>query len=163
MARPHDIDQVILIQAEAAFFSFWCWFRLCFLANFRFLRNLGSQPEKNGSSSTRAIGVVLPFMLICLLVEGFLIPPRWFFLVWNTFVEKKSHRQLTKNSPGYELCGSWTWPWRSWARDWSETRVCWATQVVFCHSIVTIACCTSLFGGTTSQLWQLQALTEGQG
>ena len=105
----------------------------------------------------------LPFMLICLLVEGFLIPPRWFFLVWNTFVEKKSHRQLTKNSPGYELCGSWTWPWRSWARDWSETRVCWATQVVFCHSIVTIACCTSLFGGTTSQLWQLQALTEGQG
>ena len=25
--------------------------------------------------------VVLPFMLMCLLVEGFLIPPRWFFLV----------------------------------------------------------------------------------
>ena len=45
MARPHDIDQEILIQAEAAFFSFWCVFRLCFLANFRFLWNLGSQPE----------------------------------------------------------------------------------------------------------------------
>ena len=25
--------------------------------------------------------VALPFMLMCLLVEGFLIPPRWFFLV----------------------------------------------------------------------------------
>jgi len=54
------------IYAIAAFFSFWCLFKLCFLANFRFLKNLGSQP----------------FMLMCLLVEGFLIPPLWFLRVW---------------------------------------------------------------------------------
>ena len=36
---------------------------------------------------------------------------------------KKFSRDNTTKAPGCERCGSWTWPSRSWARDWSETRV----------------------------------------
>ena len=52
--------------AAAAFLAIWCAFRLCFLANFIFLKNLGS----------------IPLTFILCLVEGFLVGLRWCFLVW---------------------------------------------------------------------------------
>ena len=153
MSWPHDIDQEFLIQAEAAFFSFWCWFRLCFLANFRFLRNLGSQPEKSWAHQMVLKCLHLPFMLMCLLVEGFLIPPRWFFLVWKALRQFNPVTMI--EAPGCEQCGSWTWPWRFWARDWSETRVWmsdwYGASSLNCHHCV-LRGVISQFGVMTSHM-----------
>ena len=68
----------------AALFAIWCLFRLCFLANFMFFKNLGSQPEKVEFYIMLITSGILssPFMLMCLLREGFLSPLRWSFLLW---------------------------------------------------------------------------------
>ena len=45
------------------------------------VKKRGSGFEGHNGGGTILRFVDPPFMLMCLLVEGFLIPPRWFFLV----------------------------------------------------------------------------------
>ena len=119
----------MMIYFAAIFFSIWCLFRLCFLANFRFLKNFGSQPgnQRNRENFMQAYDSYW----ICVRHEG------RYLSTWISGDEKLSHHIKSKTwmikltypscscaswwmaswylpcgscGSGYGLCDSWTWP-----------------------------------------------------
>ena len=96
-ALLYKVTTPINLYFLAALLAIWCLFRLCFFANFIFLRNLGSQPGNENNWWDWTAPTIRTH-------------PSCSCAFW---ARASSDHFCGPYGTGYEPCDSWTLPWRA--------------------------------------------------